>query len=562
MTRVSALLFAAVLISSLGATPASRADSLTDRVDQLFAEWNKPDAPGCSIGISRGGALVYERGYGTANIDLAVPITPATVLDAASISKQFTAMSILLLAQPGKLSVDDDVSKHIPGWAMREPRVTIRHLLTHTGGLRDAFTLLGMSPPREDGVPVNDVIERLLARQRGLNFPPGTKYEYNNGGYSLLASIVKRVSGQSLQTFADAHIFKPLGMTHTRFVDEAGLIVANRATGYSHDASGFHIAGPGAGVVVGNAGLFTTAGDLLRWEQNFADARIGNPALLAAMQAPTLLAGGNPSQYGFGLELGLHRGLRTVGHGGGGPGVSAYVVRYPEQQFAVALLCNRGDIAAGVGSLTQRIAEIYLVAALAPSTTSEAAPKEVALSLDQLTSRSGLYRDAVSGDLLRLLIHDGKLAGSLGAGDDPSFDLAPVNEHRFVIRGMTSIAFEFLPRTNAGQQEVHVFGAQPQTLVLRRLAEVTVSSTALRALAGSYRSPELDVTYTLVADERGLTINVQGRGDIALKAIAADTFAASVLGVVTFLRDAHRTVTGFTADSTNVRGLRFDRVKR
>ncbi len=176
-----------------------------------------------------------------ANLELGVPITPASVFRVCSISKQFTAMSILLLAQRGQLSLDDEVRKYIPEWADQGRRLTIRHLLTHTSGLREAFTLLGLAAPREDGDNVNDAIVKMLARQRALNFAPGTEYQYNNDGYNLLASIVKRVSRQSLRAFADANIFKQLDMTHTHFHDDPTMIVPNRASGYHADAGAFHV---------------------------------------------------------------------------------------------------------------------------------------------------------------------------------------------------------------------------------------------------------------------------------------------------------------------------------
>src|SRR5207247_1064722 len=203
----------------------SPTESVAARVDKLFAEWNRSDSPGCSLAVSQNGVLVYERGYGMANLELGVPITPASVFHVCSISKQFTAMCILLLAQRGKLSLDDEVRKYIPEWPNYGSRLTIRHLLTHTSGLRDAFTLMGLAPPREDGADPNEAIVKMLARQRALNFTPGTEFQYTNGGYTLLGSIVKRVSGQSLRAFADANIFKPLGMRHTHFHDDPTMVV-------------------------------------------------------------------------------------------------------------------------------------------------------------------------------------------------------------------------------------------------------------------------------------------------------------------------------------------------
>ena len=248
---------------------------------------------------------MLERGYGMANLELRVPITPASVFHVASVSKQFTAMSVLLLSQRGKLLLDDEVRKHIPEWADHGNRLTIRHLLTHTGGLRDVFLLRELAPPPTGSGDMNDEIAALLARQRALNFAPGSEFQYSNSGYALLATIVKRVSGQSLRAFADANIFKPLGMTQTHVHDDPRMIVPSRASGYHRDAGGVQVAPhPDLGRLVGTTALHTTARDLLRWLDNLGDARVGDAALLAAMQTPAVLTGGDKSSYGFGLEIG------------------------------------------------------------------------------------------------------------------------------------------------------------------------------------------------------------------------------------------------------------------
>jgi len=504
-------------------------ESVTARLDKLFAQWNRSDSPGCSLGVSRNGAVVYERGYGMANLELGVPITPASVFHVASVSKQFTAMSILLLAQRGQLSLDDEVRKYITEWADHGSRLTIRHLLTHTSGLRDAFLLEGLAPPREDVVDRNDAIVKILARARGLNFTPGTEYQYNNGGYTLLANIVKRVSGQSLRAFADANIFNPLGMTHTHFHDDPTMIVPNRASGYHLDAGGLQVAIRGdPGGIVGNAGLFTTARDLLLWEQNFADVRVGEPALVAAMQTPTVLTSGDTSLYGFGLEIGEYRGLRTIGHGGGDPGYRAYVVRYPDQGLAVAVLCNLDDI--DPATLTRGVADIHLADAFATPSANSATPPHVSLSAEQLASKVGLYRDPSNESVGRIFVRDGKLMASEGAGEGESVELTPVSANRFVVRG-TAIAVEFVPAAPGRPQEIHVTGAGKPVVSQQVTTSFTPSSTELRALAGAYTSAELEGTYTLAARDSGLVIQIPGRADIVLQPIFPTHLRAPLLAL-------------------------------
>jgi len=276
---------------------SAQADSVTARVDALFAPWNRLESPGCGLAVSQKGTLVVERGYGMANLEHGIAITPASVFDVASISKQFTAMAILVLAQRGQLSLDDDVRTHLPELPDYGSRVTLRHLLTHTSGLRNGFRLIQLAGWRESDVPKNQDLLRIVARQTTLNFSPGAEYLYNNSGYVLLATIVERVSGQSLRMFADANIFKPLGMVHTHVQDDPRAIVANRVAGYyTDDGNGLTAIDPRKlrpsrdelPGVTGSTGVYTTMSDLLRWEQNLAEVRLGDPALVALMQSPSV----------------------------------------------------------------------------------------------------------------------------------------------------------------------------------------------------------------------------------------------------------------------------------
>jgi CubicO group peptidase (beta-lactamase class C family) len=553
-----------IAIAFTGCKPSAAPTSANARIDRLFAQWSRSDSPGCSLGVSQNGSVLYEHGYGMASLELGVPITPSHVFPAASISKQFTAMSILLLAQRGQLSLDDDVAKHIPEWTGRSARITIRNLLNHTSGLRDAFLLQGLAPPREDGSDRNEEILRFLVRARGLNFQPGAEFQYNNGAYNLLGVIVKRVSGKSLREFADVNIFKPLGMAHTHFHDDPGMVVPNRVSGYHQDARGFHVASENGGIV-GNAGLQTTVGDLLLWEQNFAVPRVGDRALLDTMQTPAMPTGWSEgSGYGFGVEIAKHRGLRTVGHAGGDRGIASYVVRYPDQQFAVALLCNLDNVGDNLGAtrLTQQVAEIYLAAAFGSATSAAQNPAAapVTLSAAQLSSKEGLYRDLADDSVGRIFLRDGKLRASAGTGDEASVQLTPVGADRFIVEG-TPIVAEFVPASAARPQELHVTGAgKPR--VSQLVSAFTPSAAELQAFVGEYRSEEVDGAYTLAAAHPGLVLRIPGRSDVPFQPVFKDAFAGDMLGVIRFSRGSGEAVTGFTANSDGARKLPFLRVPR
>jgi CubicO group peptidase (beta-lactamase class C family) len=312
-----------------GSCASSRTASTAARVDPLFATWNRPDSPGCGVGVSRDGAVIYEGGYGMASLERKVPITSSTVFPLASITKPFTAMSVLLAAERGLLSLDDDVSKYIPDWSNREHRVTIRHLLTHTSGLRDAYVLQGWAPNHGNS---NDAFIKILSRPPGLNSVPGAEYQYNNGGYLLLGKILERASGQTLGAFADANIFKPLAMTGAWFNGDPVRTAPDHASGYSPQANGWRLVPENSGYA-GNAGMMSNVRDLLLWANNFADARVGTPELLTRMQTATVLTGGQTTQSGMGFGIGNYRGARTFRTSGGDYGVATELVLYERRWF-------------------------------------------------------------------------------------------------------------------------------------------------------------------------------------------------------------------------------------
>src|SRR3712207_3087675 len=312
---------AAALILGLGAPSIAAAQQATDTtrvaVNRVFAAWSAADGPGCALGVARDGKTIFENGYGMANLELDAPITPSSIFHVASVSKQFTAAAIALLARDGRLSLGDDVRKYLPELPDYGHRITIRHLLNHTSGLRDQWDLLFMARGRFEESRITEAyVLELVARQKALNFVPGTEYVYSNTGYTLAGTIVKRVTGKSLREFADERMFKPLGMTSTHFHDDYTMVVKGRAAGYSRGADGkWHVSLPNYDTY-GATSLFTTVGDLLKWDANFAKPVVGDDAMVQAMRASATLANGDTTGYGLGLVTEIYRGARLVGHSG------------------------------------------------------------------------------------------------------------------------------------------------------------------------------------------------------------------------------------------------------
>jgi len=357
-----ALLFSVLLLPPpLHALPlADRVDTLTVRVNRIFAEWSRAGGPGCALAVAKDGQVLYRHGYGTANLSTKTPLSTSSLFYAASVSKQFAAASILIAANQGKLSLDDDVRKWVPELPVYEKPITVRHLLHHTSGLRDYLTMWALAGTLGDVHSDADLLE-LLGRQQALNFDPGSEFSYSNSGYVLLSYIIERATGQSLREFARAQIFGPLGMTRTYFRDDhtAPLDAKELALGYTKTDQGVFKPGllPNFDKV-GDGGLFTTAEDLLKWDENFYTHIVGGDWLVPRQLERGILASGDTVNYAAALVVDDYKGLRTVEHEGGFMGYRTELLRFPDQHFSVAILCNLGSI--DPGALARKVADLYL----------------------------------------------------------------------------------------------------------------------------------------------------------------------------------------------------------
>ena len=347
---------------ALGALPASAqtppSSERVSAVDAAFAEFDSRSSGGCALGVVQDGRFVYKRGYGMANLDWGIPITPSTVFYIGSVSKQFTAAAVALLAGDGTISLDDDIRTFFPELPEYDETVTVRHLIHHTSGIGDTYRVMAANGldyanrfTPEEGLA-------LLAEQE-LDFPPGESYRYSNGGYLLLSQLIKRASGMSLKSFAAERIFEPLGMLDTHFHDDLGHVVEGRAMSYVRNPTGgYRQSYLSNFVLTGAGGLYTTVEDLLLWDRNFYDARVGSDDLMRLLHTRGVLDSGEVLPYAFALRHGSYRGLATVGHTGSLMGFKADYTRFPDEGFSIITLCNMGHIVPAV--LNRRVADLFL----------------------------------------------------------------------------------------------------------------------------------------------------------------------------------------------------------
>ncbi|MEA3420844.1 MAG: serine hydrolase domain-containing protein [Acidobacteriota bacterium] len=374
--------------------------ALTEKVDAMFKQWDSTDSPGAALGIFKAGRIIYARGYGIANLEYTLPWSSQNPSRIGSISKQFIAMCIAILAEQGKLSLDDNIRKFLPDWPEYNGPITIKHLLYHTSGVREYLTLVElMGKPEGSGyVYTPNELVRTLSRQKELNFKPGEIFSYSNSGYFLLSEIISRVSGMKTSAFAKKYIFSPLGMSNTHFHDDPNMIVKNRSYGYSPKKEGGFRLDILRLKVIGDLGVFTTIEDFLKWDQNFYDNKLGKGTknLINMMLTQGKLNSGEVLPYAFGLNISLYGGLRTISHGGSAVGYQAQYMQFPDQRFSIVIMSNLGNF--NTGRIARKIADLYLADQfLEPPTPRQRQrpqrdrPEPIRLSSSQLQKYAGNY---------------------------------------------------------------------------------------------------------------------------------------------------------------------------
>jgi CubicO group peptidase (beta-lactamase class C family) len=532
---VSSVAVASGIAVGAAAQPPTSVDPAA--VDGVFAQWGDA-TPGCAVGVGVGGTPVLARAYGMADLEHGVPLTPDSVFEAGSVSKQFTAAAVLLLARDGKLSLDDPVRKHVPELPEYKVPLTIRHMLNHTSGLRDWGSVAGIAGwPRTRRAHTHAHVLDILSRQTALNFTPGTRYSYSNSGYNLAAIIVERVSGMGFAEFTARRIFQPLGMTRTSWRDDFTRIVKDRAIAYDEQRDGFHTLMPFEDVH-GNGGLLTTVGDLLTWNRNFVKPTVGDEAFVREQQEPGRFNDGRAHGYALGLMVGEHKGVRQVAHSGSTAGYSAYLARYPDQHLSVAVLCN---VATNATQHAQAIADLYLAGHLRP----DAPGPGHTLTAAAAAAIGGLYRHATRGTPLSVT------ADGSGIRAQPGPALIPRSPGGFVTAGGDRWEFD-------GRGGLTVTDRYGTLDVYQRVEAAAPGIDDLRRLAGTYVSRDAEVTVEARMEGASLVLWRRPGDTAVLTPLYADTFR-SPSGTIIFRRDGTGQPNALSIVQDRVWDMRFQR---
>lgn len=519
-------------------------------ITNLFEEVGS--RPGAIVGVFKDGKIEFQKAYGLANLDHDIPITSKTVFDVGSVAKQFTATCIFLLEQQGKLAIDDPIQKHLPEMPVfQDEKVTIRHLLNHTSGLRDYAEIMGYAGTPFENIFTEEMGLDIMIRQKERSFPPGQQFMYNNGGYLLLAIIVRRTSGESIGAFAQKHIFDPLGMTSTFILENPNRIVKNSATGYTPLTDSTYQKKHFYNIALGGDGqVYTTFEDLLLWDNNFYDKELGGQALYDRQHERGILNNGDPIEYAGGLFIQENKGQRVVQHTGSWGGFRTVLWRLPSLKKTLVVLANTPDFLNGPKFFG-------LLDLMIPKEESKQKAKEVErstnttkLTTQQLQKYTGLFavKDQPHLRLQSKLKNDTLTITQLW--DEQEYQLIPSSENDFFRKDRPMFNCTFDKETGAPVVVNEIFEVWQTEKV-----EAYYSTTNLEAFTGEYYSPEVGVSYSIQVEENHLSVFRNKEKIKTLSLVSKNVFGNHFQGYQ--FTETVGKITGFLMQDRRVRNLKF-----
>ncbi len=530
-------------------------------LDRIFQDWNRTDAPGCAVSVVKDGQIIFKKGYGMADLEHMIPITPSSVFYIGSVSKQFVTFCILLLEEQGKIDLDDPIQKYLPDFPKYEAPLTIRHFIHHTSGVRDYLTLMSLKNRSYLDHTTIDEVYDLIKRQKVLNFTPGDRYLYSNSCYFMLAMIIEKAAGKSIREFAQQHIFGPLDMQNSLFYDDIADLVPNRVFSYEPDReNGGYDNLVSRFDLVGSGGVYSTVEDLYLWDQNFYKNKLGKGGqeIINRMHEEGQLNNGESSGYAFALNNGEYKGLKTVSHGGALAGYRAQLLRFPDQSFSVIILANRGD-ADPTGRAFQ-IADLFLKDEFTAEEESDRESEEESqtvideseFEIEQITGRYHLR-----SNIIVRVTREKESLHAVQLWDNSTSELLRLKGNLFGVSSDSTTSMTFSKLENGKSQTLFVDmnGAQ---FTFNRLPDEHITEAQMRRYAGDYYSEELDVNYTIMTEGQQLKVKIADASPIDLVHIEGSTFTSN-RGTIRFDQSKNK-IDQFVLDAGRVRNLSFKKL--
>lgn len=514
-------------------------DINAQKVEVLLNEYLIKNNPGIAVSVVKDGNVIYKKNKGYSNLEHMVPISDSTKFVVGSISKQFTAFSILLLEDEGKLSIDDDITKYLPELSGLTHKITIKHFLNHTSGFRDDTDLNSLIGRTDLDRTSQTQMVNLLLRQKGLNFTPGSRFQYCNSGYVLLAEIVKRVSGITFAEFAHKRIFDPLNMKNSLFLDDPSLVVKNKALSYVKQNKAYYYI-PINRSIVGSTGLYTTISDLSLWANNFDNLIIGSKSIFEKMETKSRLNNGEIIPYALGQELKVYKGLDVIFHGGGDAGFRSYLLRVPEHKLNIAVSGNFESF--NPLNISYGLLDIFLSDYI-NEPIKKALPKHTNKDLKKFEGDyqvfPGLYITIVAEqDSLFFMSYD----------NDNKLKLPVLGENEFKFPARAHSRFKFVKNGLHWHFSDFHYPAKKVTLNPPRYADID-----LKELTGIYKSNEVETSYEFIIKDNIIIATHNFNSDVELKPIDKDSFITdlSYIGRIEFTRNREGNIDGCKISGQN-----------
>lgn len=539
----------AVAMAAAAGPAMAAPDAQGAAIDRLMRQAVRSDGPGAALVVVKDGATVFQGAYGLASVEHNVAISADTVFHIASCSKQFVAMAIALLIADQRLRLDDDVRTFVPELPEYGAKIEVQNLLHHTSGIRDQWGVMAVAGWGDGDIVTQDQTVRVICRQKDLNFRPGTAFDYSNSGYTLLAAIVERITGQTLRAFTQARMLGPLGMARSFWHDDVQEVIPNRAMSYTVENGRVRFL-PCNLAALGATGMNTTVADLARWDAAFRGGSIFSAEVLAMATTPRPLDGGGANNYCFGLISGSYRDLPTIAHAGADAGFRSHIVRFPTASFSVILLCNNNTI--DFAGLPFAIADLMLAdqfkqpaphrpsAADAPADAPDPTPAEAQRFI-------GNYAGP-DGRVVSVIWLDGKLTFT---GDIATFAMRPMGEGRF--RGAeVPLTLAFTGTGDAARMTELRIRYADNDIRATRLPDIAYTADELNEMAGSYRSPEVDTVLHFAPASGTLALSGLKLNLAAMPVIGRDQFVGPDGMRLQFIRDGAGKTTGLHVSMPHV----------
>ncbi len=537
----------------------AKAISNSQKMDELFAQYDNANKPGMSVVVLKNEEVIFNKGYGSANLEYDIPITSKTIFNIASVSKQFTAFSIFLLANEKNLSLNDDVRKYIPELPDFGKTITLQQLANHTSGLRGHLGLLGLTGWRYEDILTNEQLLKLVCEQNQLNYNPGEKFLYLNTGYFLLAIVVERVSGMTFSEYCKQNIFKPLNMNNSRVLDNIHLVIENMADSYSSEGNSFKKELL-ADDIIGPSNILTNIEDMSLWAANFIAPKVGNVDIIEQMNSCAELNNGKKiNWYANGQDVRTYRGLKLYSHGGITGGFRTFFGRFPDQKLSIILMSNDGSI--DWDGLGLQIADIYLQGSFT-DTKPENNKKNIAETGDMVASSEILKEYCGQYELAPGMMIDISMEGSTLFGTAPGqskLALSPITETEFSIQGVDG-KVKFINDTKGGIEKL-ILSLNGNNSPAKKI-KFDASSLNFAQYAGDYYSVELGTIYSFRIKENKLFAEHIRADNVELTPTGNDLFSGNqwYFNEVEFVRDTENKVIGFKVSSGRCKNIMFDKL--